>query len=185
MNNNDLLAIENAIKQMGHSPVSNYVLPGLTSWLIGGGDQGCVRMFTSEMQTQQHITPHTHRFDFTCLVVRGSVKNQMYAECDSLDDASDWYMRSEITRNSYSPNGEYNVFVDKYPIKMAMTETEYLEGQVYSMKSSEYHSITFSRDAVVLFLEGKEISATSKIIEPYCGGKHIPTFKTENWMFLK
>lgn len=67
------------LQSMQHSPLGNYAgLPGLTSHLIAKSDHGCVRTFSSPRYTEEHITPHSHRYDFTCLVLRGYVENTTY-----------------------------------------------------------------------------------------------------------
>jgi len=55
------------------------------------------------------------------------------------------------------------------------------------MQAHEIHSIRFSRDAVVLFLEGPEIHEYSWLLQPVTGFPDnvntCPTFRVEPWMF--
>lgn len=65
------------IEEFLHSRVDNYAgIPGLTSWMIGTSPNGGkIRMFHSYRDHDEFITPHSHRFDFECLVVEGEVEN--------------------------------------------------------------------------------------------------------------
>jgi hypothetical protein len=51
------------------------------------------------------------------------------------------------------------------------------------MKDNGIHSISFSRDAVVLFIESASTKNKSSILEPVVNGKVIPTFEVKEWMF--
>ena len=61
--------------------------------------------------------------------------------------------------------------------------TRYVHGDFYSMKASEIHSITFSRDALVLFFEGLEQTSETLILEPFVDGVTVPTFQVQPWMY--
>ena len=49
--------------KLKHSPIHNYILPGLTSWVLkpAGDGHGMIRMFEASRETQEFITPHSHR----------------------------------------------------------------------------------------------------------------------------
>lgn len=66
------------IDSMLHSPVRNYVIPGLTSWLVGGEGKGVVRMFENEREHQEEITPHSHRFWHHAFVISGEVRQRFW-----------------------------------------------------------------------------------------------------------
>ncbi len=67
------------IKNMMHSPIHNYIVPGLTSWLIGNPSEfGKVRVFTCERNHKEAIVPHSHRYDFQCYVANGNVTNHIW-----------------------------------------------------------------------------------------------------------
>lgn len=175
-----LSQLRTALNRMGHSPLLNYALPGLTSSLIGGEGQGKVRLFTATRETQELITPHSHRFAFTCLVLQGKVTNRIYRPAPP--GHGDLYVRSDI--EWVGPKmGDYQMWPAPMPVEMAYEDTVYRDGQVYSMEHEEIHSIFFGRDSQVLFLEGKSVSAKSAILEPFVNGERVPTFKTEKWMF--
>lgn len=163
---------------MRHSPVRNYAVPGLTSWLIGEpGPNGAVRLFESDRDQQENITPHSHRFDFKCLVLSGRVRNRTWLK----GACGDPYLRSE---QRLGRMGGYELTpgaVDYYDY----LDSIYREGDWYSMKSHEIHSIWFARNTRVLFFEGPEVIETTSILEPMCHGVLVPTFKVEPWMFQR
>ena len=169
---------------MSHSPVRNYVIPGLTSYLIGQpSESGTVRLFCNERDHQEQITPHSHRFDFQCWVLAGKVTNRIW------------------TRNHYMTHPDGDIFVSShikccgrigaYEKKVndrgnwSYRDFTYSAGECYSMKHNDIHSIQFSRGAKVLFFEGATITDTSTVIEPYTGDKHIETMEVRPWMFQK
>lgn len=167
--------------KMRHSPVRNYAIPGLTSWLIGSPSAaGTLRMFESEREHQECITPHSHRFDFQCWVLAGTVRNRLWRKTYAHDRDGDAFQETtlhyggEIGRYE-SEAGEANCwrFVDQV----------FTEGDCYAMRAHEVHSIYFSRGARVLFFEGPSVADTSIIIQPVSAGKVIQTFKVEPWMF--
>jgi len=163
---------------MRHSPLHNYIVPGLTSWLImDKGDLGKIRLFECSREQQEFITPHSHRFDFTACVVRGQVENTLWVEGEG-----DKYM---ITQTRYlGKPGEY----ERYQIKDKRYTTDtltHIEGDWYGMKYNDIHSIKFSRGAFVLFFEGVIKTNTSYILEPMVDGECIPTMKIEPWMFKR
>ncbi len=172
------------INQMKHSPIRNYGgIPGLTSWLISSpGAQGCVRLMECSRTHQEPITPHSHRFDFECLVLAGNVQNIIW-EPASISSIGDDEYQSTVLRYSGAP-GEYEKesatngwwHIKKYT---------YQCGDAYRMKADEVHSIFFGRGASVLFFEGPKVSDSSIILEPVVDGEVVPTFKVEPWMFKR
>ncbi len=173
---------------MQHSPVHNYVIPGLTSWMLGEPSKthGCVRMFTMSRTHEESIVPHSHRFDFRCLVLKGSVKNVIWTEEQTVSYGEaltgDQYEVSEVTYE-----GEFGVHKCK-PCYRAFFNRKietYTENKEYSMKAEEIHSIYFSKGARVLFFEGPPRLPTSVVIEPVVDGEKIPLMRTDPWMFRK
>jgi hypothetical protein len=166
------------IKSMAHSPVRNYAIPGLTSWLIGSGP-GKVRLFECSRSHDEHIVPHSHRFAFSCQVLRGRVWNKTFKRVET---GGDEFLRSTIT---------YTGEIGQHTIKRGGVArydgvmSEYGEGDWYSMEADEVHSIWFDRDTMVLFFEGPNVSNESIILEPFVDGDLIPTFKVEPWMFAR
>ena len=165
---------------MRHSPLHNYIVPGLTSWmLISNGDLGKVRMFECSREQHEFITPHSHRFDFTACVLRGCVYNTLWVPVDS---GGDEYV---VTNNTYlGQPGQYDV--ESRVVARFLSDTIcHDEGEWYGMKHNEIHSIRFSKDAIVLFIEGRAVTNTTQVLEPWVRQKRIPTMKVEDWMFEK
>jgi hypothetical protein len=177
-------AIIRQLISMSHSPVRNYATPGLTSELIGGGEHGKVRIFHSDRDTRHFITPHSHRFNFTCLVLRGSVRNILYVRSDPQGPPSNLYSPALLT-----PVGEG---MGKYQLTRTLDAQSYDEvstvygaGDTYGMRYHEIHSIYFSKDAEVLFFEGPNVTTETTILEPWSNGDVVPTFESPDWMFLR
>jgi len=165
---------------MKSSTVRNYVIAGLDSSLL---EHGKVRYFENSRDHQDSITPHTHRFDFTCLVLEGSVTNRIWHPASDHGD-SDLFMVSALDYTGKI--GEHQVWAtNPEPEWFDYTDYEYLAGECYSMTHSQFHSIKFSKGAKVLFFEGPQITNTSYIIEPYVNGVVIPTYQKLDYMFLK
>lgn len=164
--------------EMRHSPLHNYIVPGLTSWLIGAPSvNGCVRLFECSRNQQEAITPHSHRFDFQCAVLRGKVTNRLW----SRDHSGDWFQSSTQQCDEAGIYQTKPQSVDRWSYFDAEHET----GEFYSMLSTQVHSIIFSKDARVLFFEGPRIQEHSIILEPHVDGETIPTFQVQPWMFRK
>lgn len=173
--NRDVLDILASIQS---NTIDNYIAPGLRSHLIGQGGVGCVRMFDMARRQGFHIAPHSHRFDFACLVLRGSVGNIVY-EPATPDDGGDEYQVAKYTVDGFKERGLLPQLRD-YFIGGA---TQYLEGEWYSMAYSQFHSIEFSRDALVLFFEGQTVRDYSEALRPIVNGKVLDTFHVEDWMY--
>jgi len=171
------------INAMKHSPAHNYVIPGLTSWLIGTPNpkMGCVRLFTMSRFHEEPIVPHSHRFDFRCVVLKGFVTNRIWRQtCDQA--IGDKYELSDVTyEGELGKHQRKHVGYDYF----RMEESIYNEGEEYGMRAEEFHSIYFSRGAMVLFFEGPNRLELSQVLEPVVNEMTIPLFKTEPWMFAK
>ena len=174
---------QDVIKQlcaMRNSPLRNYIVPGLTSWMImDNGDEGKVRMFQCSREQQEFITPHSHRFNFSACVLRGSVENTLWVP---VGEGGDQYA---VTTTMYLDEpGKYQSGTQV--IHRFITDSiTYKEGDWYSMNHTDIHSIKFSRDSVVLFIEGRQISKSTTVLEPWVNDRRIPTMKTEPWMFKR
>lgn len=169
------------ILSMRNNGLANYAIPGLNSHLLGGAHHGCVRLFECSRQHQEPITPHSHRFDFSALVLRGCVRNILRKE--SAQNEGDLFLVSEMI---YEGNpGEYSVRQECVK-RMEIDDCHFHQvGDWYHMKVHDIHSIEFSRDAAVLFFEGPQISNTNVILEPHVDGQTICTFEVKPWMFRK
>lgn len=177
------------INKMKHSPLKNYAVPGLTSWLIGdAGPNGCVRLFECAREHQECIIPHSHRFDFHCLVLDGSVRNVLWKTRKvAMPDDPFWRDR-ELCQSSV-------IFYEGFPgqykegakevVSVERESLTYKAGDEYGMNAEQIHSIYFSKGARVLFFEGKPKHLGSIVLEPFIDGEVIPTFKVEPWMFKR
>lgn len=176
-----------ALLALKHSPIRNYIVPGLTSWLIGEVKNGCrVRLFESSRSQQEHITPHSHRFDFRAMVLEGKVRNTIWRKQQEVGTQYDCGVYRETTLSYKGEAGAYDVIPSVHPPCYWQTyETLYARGEVYSMNAEDVHSIEFSRGAKVLIIEEPPRFAHSVILEPVVDGVTIPTFKVEPWMFQR
>jgi hypothetical protein len=164
---------------MRHSPLRNYIVPGLTSWMImDNGSNGKVRMFDCTREQHEFITPHSHRFDFTACVVEGSVENALWISSSSGDDY-------QMTRTIYLDEpGKYESQL-RQKNKYTTDVIGYKEGDWYGMKFNEIHSIKFAKGSKVLFFEGPTKVNFSYVLEPVVDGEHLKTMRTEPWMFKR
>ena len=168
---------------MSSSEVRNYATPGLTSHLIGAG-AGKVRLFSADRDTHTHqIHPHSHRFDFVCLVLKGQVVNTTFVKRYHIADDRNSYAVSTLTFNGAF--GNYDFLPGTTPELFEEVDMFYETGAFYSMKANEIHSIEFRKGTEVLFFEGPSVSRTSVVLEPWSDGARVPTFKTHEWMFQK
>jgi hypothetical protein len=168
------------LSAMMHSPIQNYGgIPGITSWLIGTpGENGLVRLLMSSRDHQEPIIPHSHRFDFHCMVLSGRVRNILWVK----GTRGDRFQESTLTYGG-AP-GQYECVAGEQG-QWAMHESVYVEEQEYSMRAEEVHSIYFARGTSVLFFEGPRVSSTSIILEPVVDGIVVPTFDVKPWAFKR
>lgn len=176
--------IQNIVGEMANGAVRNYATAGLSSFLVGGKGKGKgrVRLFTSDRDTREWITPHSHRFDFTCAVLDGEVENTLFEFTAYRTYESNSYVRGLVTPVA-GGLGKYEIKHGNTPFDYIEITTVYKEGDTYSMTADMVHSIRFSKGARVLFFEGPETRTTSAFLEPYSDGKPVRTFKTHDWMF--
>lgn len=166
---------------MRHSPLHNYIIPGLTSWMIlDNGAAGKIRLFENTREQHFHITPHSHRFNFSCCVIRGHVHNTTWFSCEK--GRGDMYRA--IDEKYLGRPGEFEK-LGEFDSPFVSDTIEYAEGDWYSMKFHEIHSIYFSKNALVLFIEGPSLVTTSLTLEPIVDGEYLPTMETKPWMFRK
>ena len=162
---------------MRSSGVRNYAIPGLTSSLIK-----TVRLFECSRSHEEPIVPHSHRFDFQCLVLEGTVRNRIWRR--SVNGEGDVYAATELLYSGEGPGcytGRGECSTSRY------TRVDFIHGpgDWYSMKHHEVHSIFFERGTKVLFFEGPTVADRSLILEPYVDDQVIPTFEVKPWMFKK
>ena len=166
------------LKAMANSRLGNYAgIPGLSSSLLGGPEHGRVRLFDCSRAHEESIVPHSHRFDVLCLVLRGAVENHLW----HLSPVGDLFTATEV-RYTGKP-GHLERGTAHPAARYSRMSTRYVHGDFYSMEASEIHSITFSRDALVLFFEGPEQTSETLILEPFVDGVTVPTFQVQPWMY--
>lgn len=169
--------------KMSHSGIDNYVLPGLSSYLIGGPEHGKVRLFQAERNTHEFIIPHSHLYDFAALVISGTVTNTVYRKSEIVTPLQErWYCVPQTQNDQF----EYELHWDEaWILDTVPVVTTYTQGQVYGMQSHEIHSIQFSKDAVVLMFESPTVVDHSCILQPCVNGSLVRTFRKEDWMFQR
>ena len=176
--------IHEFIQKNAYGHIKNYIVPGLTSALLAedpNHDGQKVRIFHSERQHQERITPHSHRFDLACCVMRGTVTNTLWQKAPSP------YKADEYQASVLEYLGEPGCY-DRKKGESAFYRAEstvYKEADWYFMSHKEIHSIEFSRDAIVLVIEGPSMTTDSTILEPVVNGEVVPTFQLQGWMFKK
>jgi hypothetical protein len=162
-----------------HSPVRNYVIPGLTSWLVASSQRGTIRLFSSERNHQQPIAPHSHRFDFTSVVLRGQVTNVTWVPVSAGGD-----LFQETTLKYDGDIGKYTR-TPALQRRWEFSGTTYQAGESYTMQYHEVHSVHFSRGALLLIAEGPTVTDESTVLDPVVDGQVIPTSRVEDWMFQR
>ena len=170
------------IESMMRSPLRNYIVPGLSSYLLGGEDKGCVRVFSSKRNQQSDISPHSHRFDFVCLVLRGTVRNIIWKPSFDVVHAAEHFAVSNIEYEGEAGHYKKKIVDRSY---WEPRESAYQEGDFYGMSASQVHSIFFSKDALVLFFEGPAKTNKSIVLDPVVNDEVIPTSDVQPWMFRK
>jgi hypothetical protein len=176
---------------MQNALVPNYIAPGLNSYLLNKND--CkVRLFEMTKNHELYVSPHNHRFDFTCCVLAGVVTHYTYQEVGSLFATIEEARAEHPTLN-----------LDLYQINQYLTkgfglgfeqkrldfqffqrhENVYQVGDWYGLEARTYHSIAFSRGARVLFLEGADQHPCSYFLEPVVGTRVTPIFSVPDWMY--
>jgi hypothetical protein len=169
---------------MRHSPIRNYVVPGITSWLIGAhhATNGCVRMLQCSRNQIESVAPHDHRFSFHAIVLAGRVTNRLWVPDGP---GGDLYQSTTL-----QPTGVSSATGPRY-LKHATADvggwrfqdTDYEAGQSYGMAAHEVHSITFRRGTTLLIFEGRQEKTCSMILEPVVDGMVKSSFHVEPWMF--
>lgn len=166
------------IDTMRGKSLSNYVIAGLTSTLLTNGK---FRLFECERDHYDFITPHSHRYDLTSIVLQGEVTNTIFEPKLDFENGGDEFVVSDLKWTSEF--GNYEKVQRKSPQRFKAVSHRYSSGFSYHMKFSDIHTIRFSKGAKVLVIEGPEVTDTSVILEPRVNGEHIPTFETKPYMF--
>lgn len=177
--------IRNTIAEVipdGSPAIHNYVIPGLTSYLLAdNGQNGKIRMFHCTRNHNETIIPHNHRFNIASLVLCGSVTNEIYAPISYDAENTDWYV--PVTLEFAGQAGKYTSKTQGEAARYRKTAATYKEGEWYYMNHIDIHSIRFAKGTQVLFFEGPQVSDSSLYLEPFTGGKMVETFDVKPWMF--
>jgi hypothetical protein len=182
----------NIIRSARKNPLRNYIVPGLTSWLVKDRENDndvCIRMFEMEREFVWQVTPHSHRFDFECVVLEGQVLNTIYVDPEVemakhrfYGTEPDLYRQTDLVY--LGKPGQYRLGA-QIQVSMCIRTSLYEQGQTYRMDADQIHSIRFSKGTQVLFFEGPIKTNKSVYLEPIVNGQTIETMKVEPWMFLK
>lgn len=166
------------LEKMRNSALENYILPGLKSHLLGGKNYGTIRMFEATRTQDEFITPHSHRYDFACLVLQGQVTNTLYVPSANL--STDEFMCTTLIKQD---SGFVRVSCEE--ARFDRRQSTYETGEWYAMSSGQIHSIRFKKGSLVLFFEGEQVGNSSVILEPVVKGEHLQTFNVAPWMYKK
>lgn len=163
---------------VAHSPVCNYVIPGLTSWLIGEHEDGVtLRMFTASRHPREPIAPHSHRYDFRARVLTGSVEHTLWVPGDNLhgDEFEVLHQSTPKTIGDFDcTRGERGYWKPcTYP---------YDVNRIYQLLAEEVHSIQFDKGTIVL-LEEQPDRTNSFMLNPVVAGNTLYIGDTQPWMF--
>jgi hypothetical protein len=166
------------LQGMRSNVIHNYIVPGLSSYLLRNGK---VRLFEASRHQHHAVVPHSHRFDFMCLVLRGHVDHTVW-EPRSFDDQGDEWAIMEV-RGTFAEG--YKVQHSELGYFAPVTKT-YGVGGWYGCSHDEVHSVRFSSNALVLFIEGAPRFETHFVLSPVgkktrCGDPDI--LRTPEWMF--
>lgn len=182
----DYEKIVSILSEMSHNELNNYIIPGLSSSLISGEGYGKIRLFKAVREMHYFVTPHSHRWNFAALVLKGKVRNSLYLKSSDIDEQADAYCLSTIGQVCGADGlNNYIHARENVPSYWKRITHEYKAGETYSMEYSQIHSISFEKGTEVLFFESPEKTHIGYMLEPWVNGKVIPTFKTEDWMFEK
>ncbi len=178
-NDSKLLAL---LDGMSHSQVNNYIVPDVSSKLLGSddGEHGRFRIFDSRRDQDMLVTPHNHRFNLWSMVIQGQVENTVYTPDR---DNGDLYMQTSMRYNGEIGKYVRGSFQEKRYVKKI---NSYTAGSSYYMRFQDIHTIKFHKDTVLLIVEGKPIREINEILEPVTqDGTHIRTIPDETpaWQF--
>jgi hypothetical protein len=165
---------------IGKNPIKNYIIPGLESRVIEEFEDGLIRIFIATRSQNQFITPHSHRYNLTCKVMRGGVINKIWVKTD--DPSCDTFTMCKAKYGGEPGNyGDVQeLSVDRWTSK----EDYYGRGKTYYMHKNQVHSIEFIKDTVLLLNEAeRDNSVPSVYLEPNIDGQTINTFNVQPWMF--
>lgn len=143
--------------------IVNHVEHGLDSTLLS---EGMFRVFTANYETQVRL-PHSHKYDFACLVLKGSVLNRTYTPIENSKYKENNELHAEYCVTIQTGQlGDYK-FNRQQRQAFQISEKLHSEGEWYQMTSEDIHTIRFSKGAVVLFIEGPAKTDQVEVLFPY------------------
>lgn len=169
--------LKNILDSMKSSTLTNYVIPGLESSLIGK-EYGTVRLFHANMNPSYPTAPHSHRYNLACLVLSGMVTNTLWKPCT--ENMGDFF--EETNLNYMDCPGDYQKSIIGRNWYCAYKH-KYSKNEWYFLDAEDIHSIEFAKNTSVLVLQSNNVSDSSVMLEPVIDGKKIPLGKTQDWMF--
>ena len=193
----ELENVEMVLESMKNAVIHNYIAPGLDSFLLNKND--CkVRMFQMTRPQEMYITPHNHRFDFACCVIKGWVTHYVYEQIGGHNniyhqipqEAGKMEYRAHQI-NEYTPhnkvpgqgsNKNFTILNKGYGLFVRNRATYHI-GDWYTLHKDQFHAIEFTLGSKVLFLEGANQRDTSYFLEPVVNGKVISLFTVPEWMY--
>lgn len=164
--------------------INNYIIPGVSSEILcETAVGGKIRIFKASRTQMQYVTPHSHRFNITTIVLQGWIRNTVFHHTSNPEEeGAEEYQESVLTYDGVA--GEYDCKKLKNKTEYYVAETvKYTQGQIYTMAHHNVHSIAFSKDAEVLIIESPQKEPKSIIIEPVINNKHIHIMEVKDWMF--
>ena len=143
--------------------IVNHVEHGLDSTLLS---KGLFRIFEANYETQVRL-PHSHKYNFACLVLKGSVLNRVYKPIENNKYKENNELHAEYCVAIQTGTlGDYK-FNKQHRQAFEITEKLHGEGDWYQMTHEEIHTIRFSKGALVLFIEGPAVTDQVEVLFPY------------------
>ena len=173
--------IQALVEAIDKEVIKNYIVPGLESKLLERRwDNSILRVFHATRHQVQFVAPHTHRYALTSTVLAGTVQNTMWRRCRDITPDAD---RFKVVLQKFNGIGDYD-FSEEVEIADFRPETKtYKVGESYFMRHEEFHSISFSKGAVVLIEESSQMCEHSWVLQPYVDDVAIDIAEVKPWMF--
>ena len=164
-----------------HSVIHNYGIAGMDSYLLGAAEDR-QRLLHMTRNQVDFVTPHSHKSDLTCEVLRGSVKNILFNQADEFSNKSDMFAVANLMYNGVV--GQYDKINFYIAAPYEMKAELYTEGDTYFMSYDQIHSIFFTKNAIVRITEGPTVTTASQILQPVSDGTIVKNFHVHEGLFL-
>lgn len=163
------------------STLENYVIPGLRSvaYLKTDDNGAMLRSFEMTAHQEYYITPHNHRYNFECFVLDGEVENTIFNPIEATRATADHVIVPY-------DEAKHDIDLEKTEFVRAISSSrKHPEGDWYSMRHDQFHTITFAKGTRVLFLQGASVVKVSHCMLPYNAGRICNTFIWRDWMMTE